>query len=236
MPEPHFLKTALEGSTLFAGLSEPQLREVAGLAQQRDFANGQLVIRKNAAPTEFFALLEGEARVMAPAADGQELYLRTLRAGDVFGEIGLFDQRPRTASVETTCACRMAAFDVRDLRDYLRHNPEVALQLLRIFAERLRDTTQLLEDQVFLNSGTRLAKVLISLANEYGEEAEDAGSILIGRRFTQGTLAQMVGTTREGVNRQITAWEHAGILKRESNLLRILDRSTLESLLPPGEY
>lgn len=114
---------------------------------------GKTVIKKNVAPTEFYALLEGGARVMAPAANGQELFLRTLRAGDVFGEIGLADQ----------------------YRQY----------------------------------------------GQYGE-GDDAGSVLIGRRFTQGTLAQMVGTTREGVNRQISTWEREGVLARESKLLRIL--------------
>ncbi len=222
----------LRRSELFARLSDDELARIEALARVRDVAADEVILKKGGAPTEFYALLEGEARISAEAADGREFFIRRLGPGDVFGEIAVFDRRPRTANVVATCPTRLAVFDARDLRDHLRRVPEAAIALLEVLAERVRRTHELLEDSVFLKVGARLAKVLMGLALDRGEDVDDGRRI--AQPLTQSELAQMVGTTREGINRQLAAWEREGWVRREEEHIVLLRPDALAALTPTG--
>lgn len=223
-------KRPLRRSDLFRSLSDADLARIEALARERDVPEGTPIIRKGGAPTEFFALLSGEARILAQAADGREFFIRRLVPGDVFGEIAVFDRRPRTASVIATRPSRLAVFDARDLRDHLHRAPAVAIALLEVLAERVRATHELLEDSVFLKVSARLAKVLLGLALESGEDTADGRRIT--RPLTQSELARMVGTSREVINRQLSAWEREGWLRREADHLVLLRSDRLTALAP----
>jgi CRP/FNR family transcriptional regulator len=223
-------ESPLRRSDLFARLSDAELARIEALAREREVPAGGVIIKKGGAPTEFFALLEGEARIAAQASDGREFFIRRLVPGDVFGEIAVFDRRPRTASVVATVASKLAVFDARDLRDHLQRSPGVAIALLEVLAERVRRTHELLEDSVFLKVSARLAKVLMGLLAEAGEDAPDGRRI--ARPVTQGELARMVGTSREGINRQLSAWEREGWLRREGDHLVVLRPDRLLALAP----
>ncbi|MGH0037765.1 MAG: Crp/Fnr family transcriptional regulator [Myxococcota bacterium] len=220
----------LRRSDLFAGLSDGELARIEALARERVVPEGGVIIKKGGAPTEFFALLEGEARIATEAADGREFFIRRLQPGDVFGEIAVFDRRPRTASVVATAPSRLAVFDARDLRDHLQRAPAVAIALLEVLAERVRRTHELLEDSVFLKVSARLAKVLLGLSLESGEDTGEGRRI--ARAISQGELARRVGTTREGINRQLSAWEKQGWLRREADHLVLLRMDRLTDLAP----
>jgi len=222
----------LRKSEFFARLSDAELSRIEALAHERRVGAGEVIIRKGGSPTEFFAMLEGEARIATSAGDGREFFIRRLLPGDVFGEIAVFDRRPRTATVVATAPTRLAVFDARELRDHLRRAPDVALALLEVLAERVRRTHELLEDSVFLKVAARLAKVLTGLARESGEDV--AGGRRIAEPITQGDLAQRVGTTREGINRQLAAWEKAGWLRREGDRLILVEPDRLAALARSG--
>jgi CRP-like cAMP-binding protein len=132
--------------------------------------------------------------------------------------------------VVATRPTKLAVIDARDLRDHLQRSPAVAIALLEVLAERVRRTHELLEDSVFLKVSARLAKVLLALSVESGEDTP-AGR-RIARPVTQGELARMVGTSREGINRQLSAWEKEGWLRREADHLVLLRTDRLTDLAP----
>ena len=113
----------------------------------------------------------------------------------------------------------MVAFSFRDIRAYLLRHPEVALRILEFLAARLRSTIEQLEDNVFLRVDQRLAKTLLRIAEEQGQETPDGLRVVL--TLTQRELAEMVGSVRERVNKQLSRWEEDGVIQREKDAIRI---------------
>jgi CRP-like cAMP-binding protein len=221
---------ALQRSPMFARLGEGDLAVLSGLGQLRHIVGGRVVFEKGSEPTEFFALLEGAARIVSPVRGAKELFVRELRPGDVFGELGVLDLEPRSAAVKTTAVSTLAAFDARDFRDFLVKSPLAALEMLRVLSSRVRDTTQRLEDQTFLKIEQRLAKALLELGQHDGVSTDEG--IRIQREVTQVELAQRVGTAREGINRQLNTWEREGLIRRSESGMILCDPERLEAIAP----
>lgn len=230
MPADARIVKALKRSPMFARLGEGDLEVLSGLGQLRHLVGGRLVFEKGSEPTEFFALLEGGARIVSPVRESKELFVRELRPGDVFGELGVLDLEPRSAAVKTTDVSTLAAFDARDFRDFLVKSPLATVEMLRVLSSRLRDTTRRLEDQTFLKIEERLAKVLLELGHHHGVETPDG--LLIQREVTQVELAQMVGTAREGINRLLNAWQRGGMIRRADGGLVLCDAARIEAIAP----
>ena len=217
----------LFGSALFGHLGDGERDRIESMGRTQRLAAGQEIFHKGDRPAAIYGLVEGEARVSAPSPDGRELTLRSLGPGDVFGEIGVFDRKPRSATVVAVQDVVLAVIDARDFRDYLRRHPDTALKLLELLARRLRTTTESLEDSAFLTISGRLARALLSLATESRE------GCWVVEVSSQTDLARMVGTNRESVNRQLRAWVAAGVIQQIGNRIKIRSRVDLEALVPP---
>lgn len=217
---------ALARSKLFQAMTPKELSELAALTRERSLAASDEIFHKGSAGSDFYVLVSGRVRIESPSPDGRDLTLRTLGPGEVLGEIAIFDRRPRSATARAIEGAVMLVFDNRDFRAYLERRPGVALKLLEVFAQRLRDTTEQLEDNVFLTIEGRLAKVLLGMVEEGGEPVTPP--------ITQVQLAKMIGTVRERVNKQLAAWERAGAIRRLEGRIEILDAEQLEASLPFG--
>lgn len=132
----------------------------------------------------------------------------------------------RTADVTTTEACELLVFERNRFNRYLLDHPEVALELARLLARRLRHTTELLSDNAFLGVPARLAKVLLSLARSGGDPNDVEQRIEI--ELSQQELGEMVGTSRVSINKQLREWEEQGLVKIRRRRLKILDFEGLE--------
>jgi CRP-like cAMP-binding protein len=230
MPSDPRIAQALKRSPMFTRLSDRDLGLLSGLGQLRHLVGGKVVFDKGSEPTEFFALLEGGARIVSPVRGSKELFVRELRPGDVFGELGVLDLEPRSAAVKTVEVSTLAAFDARDFRDFLAKSPLAALEMLRVLSSRVRETTRRLEDQTFLKIEERLAKVLLELGRHHGRETGDG--LLIQRDVTQSELAQMVGTAREGINRLLNTWEREGLIQRSEAGMILRDANRIANMAP----
>ncbi|MBV9523838.1 MAG: Crp/Fnr family transcriptional regulator, partial [Alphaproteobacteria bacterium] len=138
-------------------------------------------------------------RISAPAPDGREIVLNTIREGEIFGEIALLDGKERTADATAQGACELLVIDRRSFVPFLRKNPEVSLRLIAVLCERLRRTTEQVEDMLFRDLPSRLAKKLIELAAAGGER--DAAGRRIATRLSQRLLGTMIGMSRESINK-----------------------------------
>jgi CRP/FNR family transcriptional regulator len=220
---------ALRQSALFRGLASDVLEKLAVLAQLRTVEAKQEVFHKGDEALELYAIVSGRARVSAPSQDGREFLIRTLEPVEVFGEVAIFDRSPRTASVVATEQCSLLVLQARDLFQLLSEQPEASLELLAFFAGKVRQTTEQLEDSVFLRTEARLAKLLLGLTAERGPA--DAAP-LVTPPASQSVLAKMLGTTREGVNRQLSSWEKKGIIRRHEAHIELRDVDYLLGLVP----
>jgi CRP-like cAMP-binding protein len=124
--------------------------------------------------------------------------------------------------------CQLLAIDRRDFMSFLRTNPEVSVKLLSVLATRLKRVSELVEDTLFLNLPLRLAKKLLSLSRAYGEEAADG--VRIDLRLSQEEWGDLVGTTRESINKQMRQWTEAGIVRVDNGYVVILNPVELEKL------
>jgi CRP/FNR family transcriptional regulator len=139
----------------------------------------------------------------------------------MFGELSLFDPRPRTASAIAVTECRLAGLGHDDLRPWLTGHPEVAVQLLRALAQRLRKTNDVMADLVFTDVPGRVAKALLDLAERFGQPSE--AGLHVHHDLTQEELAQLVGASRETVNKALADFAQRNWLRIEARAVVILD-------------
>ncbi|TJZ75524.1 Crp/Fnr family transcriptional regulator [Chitiniphilus eburneus] len=210
----------LSGSTLFCELSEQELEELALHAELRETRAKQTVVQQGTAGDEMYAVLRGRLKVSRHTEDGREATLCILEAGEVFGEIAMLDGGVRSASVEALESCELLVLHRDAVMGYLESHPKVMRQLIAALCERLRAADNLLQDILFLNLPERLGKMLRQLGDAHGSTEAD-GSILIDLKLTQQELANLVGASRESVNKQLNAWVEQGWVALEHGYIRL---------------
>lgn len=215
----------LSGSSLFCDLGESELAELAASAEQQKVRSKQTIISQGSCSDEMYAVLHGRLKVSRAASDGREITLAILEAGDVFGELAMLDAQPRTASVETMEACELLILRREDVLSYLENHPKVMRQLIYALCDRLRHADEMVQDTLFMPLVNRLGKALRMLAEQHGDQREDG--VHIDLKLTQQEIANLVGASRESVNKQLNIWEDEGILAMESGRLRLLNLSKL---------
>jgi CRP/FNR family cyclic AMP-dependent transcriptional regulator len=223
------LKTVLAQHFLLKDLSPEDLERVQELAATRWYRPGQSVFMKGDPGTALMAVLSGRVRICAYSADGREVVLNVISPGEVFGEIALIDGGERTADAFAMEPTELLILGRREFLPYLQRNPNVCIKLLTIMCQRLRSTSEQLEDFNFLDLRCRLAKRLLFLSAIHGETT--ARGIHIGVRLPQHLLASMIGTSREAVNKQLRTWEESGLIDVKRGSITVRDRRGLERII-----
>src|SRR5581483_5077094 len=159
------------------------------------------------------------------AADGRENLLSVLGPGEMFGELSLFDPRPRTSSASAITESTLAALAHDALRPWLMDRPEVSMHMLQALARRLRRANDVTADLVFTDVPGRVAKNLLDLAERFGEQEPDG--LHVHHDLTQEELAQLVGASRETVNKALADFAARGWLQISARSVLILDAERL---------
>ena len=144
---------------------------------------------------------------------------------DQFGELSIFDPGPRTATATVVTDARLARLPKPALQKWVQERPQIAMQLLRVVARRLRRTNTMLADLIFVDVPGRVAKQLLQLAQRFG--SVDGGQLRVTHDLTQEELAQLVGASRETVNKALADFAQRGWLRLEGKSVVILDRERL---------
>ena len=167
----------------------------------------------------------GRIKVCTHSEDGKELVLNLFGPGDVFGEVALLDGSPRTAGAVAIDHCELLVLDRRDFIPFLLEHADASVRMLEVLTHRLRRTTQLLEDVAFREGPARLARRFVHLAEFSGRQVE--GGIFVDMALSQQQLANMVGMTRESINKQLRQWRSEGLISWERGYYTI---NNLEAL------
>ena len=197
-------------SVIFAALSDEEAEAVMRLSRIVRYPARKVVMQEGEAGDQLLILLRGRVKVGLNSPDGKEVTLGLLEPGDVIGEMALLDGEARSASVTTMEECSFLALARGDFLPFLESSPRVALKLLAALSRRLRATNDLVGSMSFLGLSARLARVLLNLVQHYGRIA--AGGIVIGLKLSQEELGNLVGVSRESVNRQLRLWVEAGLI------------------------
>jgi len=214
--------------SLFSLLDEADLDELLKLSTTRRLGEGEILFRKGDPGRQLYGVLEGRLKIYSSGADGREVVFGLSDPGDVTGEIALLDSEPRSATVVALEPTELLMLDRRDFLPFLQRHPSVAIRLAEILAERLRRLSELAEDSVLLALRARLAKKLVALARSYGRETGEGTRIEL--KLSQQALGDMVGTSRESINKQLRAWTQQGLVKSQRGFITLCGPSELESL------
>lgn len=210
---------------LFAALDAEAAAALSDAMTTRTVPKGHVVFREGDIGDRLFVVLDGKIKITRRAADGRENLLTVLGPGEMFGELSLFDPGARTATASAVTTARLASFDHDDLRPWLAGRPEVAAHLLRALAQRLRRTNEAMADLVFSDVPGRVAKALLELADKFGDR--DGEGVLVQHDLTQEELAQLVGASRETVNKALSEFASRGWIRLEGRAVVLLDAERL---------
>jgi CRP/FNR family cyclic AMP-dependent transcriptional regulator len=212
---------------LLGSLEAAESREVRRLAQVRRVRPEQTIFRRGDPGDGLYGVLSGRVVVTAESAGGKEIILNMFGPGEFFGEIALLDGKGRSASAVAKEAGELLFLSRRLFLPFIERRPHVAIRMIALLCEKLRRTTELVEDSMFLNVASRLAKRLAGLAAQYGRPAGADGGIVLA--ISQGELAQTLGVSREIVSRQLAAWRDAGLITLGRGRVVIRDAAALEA-------
>lgn len=200
---------AFKAIPLFAGLEEPALEALATAARTRTYSKGHVIFWEDDPGEAFYLLVTGEVKVFRWGADGREVVLAWLQAGDWFGEMALFEGRPRSASVVATAASTVVILPKPAFLMLVQTSGALLRTCLTVLCRRLRDADERLTDLAQLAVEQRIAKALLRLGKAVGVPGE-AGVLVIANRPTHQELASLVGTSRETVTRVCNALARQG--------------------------
>ncbi len=219
---------ALDRVALFDSLEPADRAHLLAVSSIRRVPARRRIFRRGDPGRELFVLLRGRCKAAAVAQEGRGAVFGYFEPGEVVGEIALLDGGPRSATVTTVSSCDFLVLGREELLALLERTPRVAIRLLEACAARLRHTSELVEDVVFLALPARLAKKLLHLTRTYGFDT-GAGT-RINLKLSQRDLGELVGASRESVNRQLGHWEEGGVLRFESGYVTLLKPDALEKL------
>jgi CRP/FNR family cyclic AMP-dependent transcriptional regulator len=174
---------------------------------------------------QLYVVIEGKVKLTRTSSDGREVLVRVQGPGDMFGELAMFDPTYRTSNASAVTDARLAAIAHDDLRNVLNDRPAIALLLLRELAQRLRVITDANTNLIFTDVPGRVAKALLELADKFGTQQADG--TLVSHDLTQEELAQLVGASRETVNKALADFAARGWIQLSAKSVLLIDTDRL---------
>jgi CRP-like cAMP-binding protein len=221
--------TILSRNRLLGQLQPHEMDELLALASVECFKAQDVVFNKGDPGDRLYAILKGRVGINTVSREGKEIFLNILDAGEVFGEIALLDGKERTAGAVAMEPAELLKIGRSEFLPFLERHPRLCIRLMAVLCERLRWTSDIIEDTIFLDIPRRLAKRLLTLAERHGESAD--GGVKIRIKLSQEALAQMLGATRESVNKGVKSLQECGAINYESGYMVVQDLDLLRDLI-----
>jgi CRP-like cAMP-binding protein len=209
----------LKSIPYFAGLGVAELESIKRLVFERTAQRDEFIFQEGEPAQALYFVVSGVAKTFKTSAEGKEQILRIIRPGDSFNDVAVFDGGPNVASATAMTPVALYGINKTDVGVIIRDHPQVAANVTRVLAERVRHFASLVEDFSFRNVLSRVAKLLLEYAGN-GRKAERP-------RLTQQEMAAMVGTAREIVGRSLRALEEKGAIRIDRHRIVLIDKEAL---------
>ena len=216
----------LSGVPVFETLEPRDLQRVAQLAVPRRFDAGHVVFREGDSSDTCYIVRGGHARAIREHPDGRSITLATFGPGDFFGELAMFDDELRSATVESTDPLDVVAIRGEEMRRLMYQHAEIAVKLAVSLVRRLRGANERLARQSFQTVQSRVAGVLLQLVEQ--AQAEGAGPRDILLKVTQAEIAQLAGSSRESASRFLAVLERAAVITQGRGRITVHDPEALK--------
>jgi CRP/FNR family cyclic AMP-dependent transcriptional regulator len=217
---PMVLKTV----PLFAAFSDQQISTLLNYVQHRSFPRNVYVMQAGDEGDSMYVMLSGKVKIVISDEQGREVILGFLGSQDFFGEMGILDDQPRSASVYTLEPCEMLRLSKSGFVSCIKENVDVAMLVIRNLVRRLRDADRQIESLALVDVSGRVARLLMDMAKETD------GKLVVARMPAKQEIARMIGASREMVSRVVKELEVRGLIRAERRSVVILDRDISRSL------
>ncbi|MCZ6684078.1 MAG: Crp/Fnr family transcriptional regulator [Planctomycetota bacterium] len=214
---------------LLEGFDKEELQRIGRHVRLQRCTANEVIFRKGDPGLGMMAVLRGRVKIQVTSPGDREMVLNIIDEGQVFGEIALLDGMDRTADAVAMMPSELLVLDRRDFIPLLGRHPETCMKLIQVLCQRLRQTSEQLEDTVFLLQSARLGKTLLRLAKKYGQEIDHG--IRIDLKLSQREFGTLVGIRREAMNRQLAEWREGGLISVAGGFITIPNLERFEEFI-----
>ncbi len=207
----------LKSLSVFAGFPEDQLRALAELVMRRGAPRGSAVVREGDPSDALYVVLSGRLKVVVGEADGKETILSILGKGEFFGDMGVIDDGPRSATVVAIEPCELLAITRQAFRRCLGGNPDLAMAVMRVLVRRLREADRKIGGLAMLDVYGRVARLLLDMSESVN------GRRVIAKRLSKQDIARMVGASREMVSKVMKDLQTSGYIEMDGATIVLRD-------------
>lgn len=202
---------ALRTLQLFQGLPEETIQDLARLATMKSVPRNRAIVRAGERTDYLYFVLTGSLKVISSDEEGREVILNILGQGELFGEMGIFNEQPRSASVVSIVPTDLILLAKNDVRTLMQQNFEIAWRMMANLADRLRSADRRIESLALMDVYGRVARVLIETSGEVD------GQTLLASRISKQDIAKMVGASREMVSRVMKDLTARGLIEETAS-------------------
>ncbi|HEX7405022.1 MAG TPA: Crp/Fnr family transcriptional regulator [Candidatus Nanopelagicaceae bacterium] len=206
---------------LFTALDDASAASLRTSMENVRLNKGAVLFSEGDEGDHLYVIVEGKLKLGTSSGDGRENLLSVLGPGEMFGELSLFDPGPRTATATAVTDVRLLSLGHDKVAPWITQHPQVALELLARLAQRLRRTNEVVGDLVFSDVPGRVAKALIDLGERFGKETNEG--LYVNHDLTQEELAQLVGASRETVNKALADFAGRNWIRLDGRAVLVLD-------------
>lgn len=218
----------LAGHFLLRHLRPEELSRVAASATLARHRSGATIFQKGDPSGSMMAVVRGRVKICAYSADGKELVLNIIDRGSLFGEIALLDGEPRSADAVAIEETELLVLERNRLMPFLTANPEIATRFIAVLCQRLRQTSEALEDALLRDAPSRVARGLLRLAATFGQQKP--GGTRLDIKLSQQQIGNLIGISRESVNKFLGDWSRSHYIAVNDGFITIIDKDALESM------
>lgn len=219
------MEDVLRQAPLFVALDNEAASALRSTMVEVKIARGDDLFVEGDPGDRLYVIVDGKIKLGTTSSDGRESLLAVLGPGEMFGELSLFDPGPRTATASAIVDSKVLGLGHDDLGPWLSGRPAVSQELLKSLAQRLRRTNEALADLVFSDVPGRVAKALLELSEKFGTRRDDG--LYVAHDMTQEELAQLVGASRETVNKALAEFAQRGWVKLEPRAILLVETERL---------
>jgi len=212
----------LKSVPLFSSFNDAHLNTLLTCVQHRSYPRGSFILRAGEETDALYIILSGRAKVLIPDEEGHEVILTIMGPQEFFGEMGLLDDLPRSASVETLEACEMLRLSKAGFTNVLKDNFELAMLIIRNLVRRMRDADRKIESLALIDVYGRVARLLIEMAQNL------EGKWIVEHAPPKQEIARMIGASREMVSRVVKDLHRKGLIRAEKRRIHILDKQSMQ--------
>lgn len=212
----------LRGVPLFSSFSDAQISQVLSCVQHRSYPRNAFILRAGEETDALYIVLSGRVKVLIPDEEGHEVILSIMGAHEFFGEMGLLDDQPRSASVETLESCEMLRLSKAGFTNILKDNFELAMLIIRNLVRRLREADRKIESLALIDVYGRVARLLIDMAQNVD------GKWVVEHAPAKQEIARMIGASREMVSRVVKDLQRKSLIRAEKRRIYILDKASMQ--------